>query len=307
MFVLPFFSRISSWFGYRNAPTRGASSFHKGMDFAAPAGTPVFAAADGIITVRETQRGYGNVVYIKHADGSETRYGHMSGFTDIQPGQVIREGEQLGFVGSTGVSTGPHLHFEVRNAAGQAIDPRTVLNGKMPQNISSVSLMTRATAQQSGSNIRYRSPIDNWEEIAKKLKQEEEKNDYIAFFYQAGKKNETSTNSVQNSLNHLGLIGSFIELLGGGLLGKLFGASEQENAEKKPVQFTLSKKDMLKKGFTVEEIDKISELSTKAQTNTRLGQAGQLVSAEDLRLAGFDEEKIEQFNTLARQKQIRLS
>ncbi len=306
MFVLPFFSRISSRFGYRNAPAKGASSFHKGMDFAAPAGTPVFAAADGVITVRESQRGYGNVVYIKHADGSETRYGHMSGFTDIQPGQVIREGEQIGFVGSTGVSTGPHLHFEVRTAGGQAVDPQAVLNGEIPQNIASISPITQPSFQQNMPNIRYRSPINDWEEIAEKLKKEKEKtNDCIAFSYQAGKKNTSSTNMAQNELNNLGIIGSLIGIIGGGLLGKLFGASEQE-AEKDPVQFTLSKKDMLQKGFTVEEIDKIAELSEQAQTNT-LGQAGQIVSAEDLRLAGFNEEKIEQFNLLAHQKQSRLS
>ena len=310
MFVLPSFSRISSWFGYRNAPTKGASRFHKGMDFAAPAGTPVFAAADGVISVKGTQRGYGNVVYIKHADGSETRYGHMSGFTDIQPGQVIHEGDQIGFVGSTGVSTGPHLHFEVRNAAGQAVDPQFILNGDMPQNISSISPQTMAidsSLSGQSTGIHYRSPLNDWKEIEKKLKEEDEKkSDYIAFAYQAGKKESTTENVVQNELNNLGFLGSLVGIFGGGLLGKLFGASEQET-EKAPVQFTLSKKDMKNKGFTDEEIDKISELSEQAQTKTSLDQAGQLISAEDLRLAGFDEEKIEQFNTLAHQKQGQLS
>ncbi len=310
MFVLPSFSRISSWFGYRNAPTKGASRFHKGMDFAAPAGTPVFAAADGVISVKGTQRGYGNVVYIKHADGSETRYGHMSGFTDIQPGQVIHEGDQIGFVGSTGVSTGPHLHFEVRNAVGQAVDPQFILNGDMPQNISSISPQTMAidsSLSGQSTGIHYRSPLNDWKEIEKKLKEEDEKkSDYIAFAYQAGKKESTTENVVQNELNNLGFLGSLVGIFGGGLLGKLFGASEQET-EKAPVQFTLSKKDMKNKGFTDEEIDKISELSEQAQTKTSLDQAGQLISAEDLRLAGFDEEKIEQFNTLAHQKQGQLS
>ena len=127
--------RMTSGFGPRKSPTAGASKYHKGLDFGAPKGTPVKAAASGIVTVAGTLRGYGNVVYIKHFDGTETRYAHLSAI-QTNVGAQVEQGQIIGKVGNTGASTGPHLHFEVRKN-GKAVDPRGFLNGaKNSQTIS---------------------------------------------------------------------------------------------------------------------------------------------------------------------------
>ncbi len=113
-------------FGVRSNPFGDdAPEFHAGQDIAAPRGTPVVATADGVVTLAGTQNGYGNVVYINHGDGFSTRYGHLSRILAVA-GQEIKRGETLGEVGSTGRSTGPHLHYEVRiNDA--AVNPRRYL------------------------------------------------------------------------------------------------------------------------------------------------------------------------------------
>ena len=101
-------------FGSRRNPFGGMSSeFHKGQDISAPLGTPVIATADGVVVTAGWQRGYGRVVYVDHGNGISTRYGHLSRI-DTVVGQVIKRGEQLGLVGSSGRSTAPHLHYEVR-------------------------------------------------------------------------------------------------------------------------------------------------------------------------------------------------
>lgn len=97
------------------------SSNHQGVDFAAAIGTPVVAALPGRVVSAGAFGGYGNQVLLQHADGTSTRYGHLSAI-DVRPGQVLRAGERLGAVGNTGVSTGAHLHFEVV-VAGTPIDP----------------------------------------------------------------------------------------------------------------------------------------------------------------------------------------
>jgi murein DD-endopeptidase MepM/ murein hydrolase activator NlpD len=108
--------------GVRSNPFGGSSlEYHKGQDIAAPIGTPVIATADGTVVIAGWLRGYGWVVYIDHGNGISTRYGHLSRI-DVTVGQSIKRGEQLGLVGSTGRSTGPHLHYEVR-INGQPVSP----------------------------------------------------------------------------------------------------------------------------------------------------------------------------------------
>jgi len=103
-------------FGYRGNPFGGGGAeFHPGKDIAAPRGTPVFAPADGRVVEAGWKNGYGQTVVLDHGNGMTTRYGHLSKI-EVAAGQDIRRGEQLGQVGSTGRSTGPHLHYEVRIA-----------------------------------------------------------------------------------------------------------------------------------------------------------------------------------------------
>jgi murein DD-endopeptidase MepM/ murein hydrolase activator NlpD len=105
---------VTDSYGVRGNPFGGGSSeFHSGQDIAAPRGTPVLAAADGVVTQAGTQNGYGQIVVIDHGNGMTTRYGHLSKI-EATLGQEIKRGELLGQVGSTGRSTGPHLHYEVR-------------------------------------------------------------------------------------------------------------------------------------------------------------------------------------------------
>lgn len=120
--IWPVYGSLRSGVGIRSNPFGGSGSeYHKGQDIAAPIGTPVIATADGTIVIAGWQRGYGWVVYIDHGNGISTRYGHLSRI-DVEVGQTIRRGEQLGLVGSTGRSTGPHLHYEVR-INGQPVSP----------------------------------------------------------------------------------------------------------------------------------------------------------------------------------------
>lgn len=117
------FSRISSGFGMRTHPIAGKWKQHKGTDFAAPTGTPIRAAGDGVIDFAGVQGGYGNVVVIKHWANYSTAYAHMSRFgTGMRKGSKVSQGDIIGYVGSTGWSTGAHLHYEFR-VAGEAKDP----------------------------------------------------------------------------------------------------------------------------------------------------------------------------------------
>ena len=117
------YTRISSPFGYRVHPVLHTGRMHTGIDYAAPTGTPIKAAADGEVIFKGWKGGYGNTVMIRHANGVETLYGHMSAFSPAD-GRV-RAGEVIGFVGTTGRSTGPHLHYEAR-VNGQPVNPTTV-------------------------------------------------------------------------------------------------------------------------------------------------------------------------------------
>jgi murein DD-endopeptidase MepM/ murein hydrolase activator NlpD len=118
---LPAHGRISSNFGVRRDPFTGRARVHEGVDIAVPSGTPIHAAAAGTVVFAGKQRGYGNTVIVEHADGRKTRYAHASKL-NVTVGETVGKGETIGLVGSTGRSTGPHLHFEVIEA-GRHVNP----------------------------------------------------------------------------------------------------------------------------------------------------------------------------------------
>ncbi len=108
------YARLSSRFGSRRHPVLGTMRMHKGVDYAAPTGTPIMAAGDARVQFRGVQGGYGNTVVLDHGRGHTTLYAHMSRFGNIRQGQRISQGTVIGYVGTTGLSTGPHLHYEFR-------------------------------------------------------------------------------------------------------------------------------------------------------------------------------------------------
>ena len=116
---------ISSGFGYRSDPFTGAGAFHAGLDFRGPVGAPIYAAAKGVVSFAGVRQGYGNCVEIDHGNGLTTRYAHMSRL-GATVGQQIAAGNVIGAIGSTGRSTGPHLHFEVR-IHDRPVNPRPFL------------------------------------------------------------------------------------------------------------------------------------------------------------------------------------
>lgn len=136
LFPLAVPAPISSVFGWRSHPIFGEYRFHSGTDIAAEQGTPIVATLSGKASIADFLGGYGLTVVLDHADGQhQTLYGHMSEIF-VKPGQMVRQGEVIGRVGSTGNSTGPHLHFEVRRLTSQgwiAIDPGRYLEGSIAQ------------------------------------------------------------------------------------------------------------------------------------------------------------------------------
>jgi murein DD-endopeptidase MepM/ murein hydrolase activator NlpD len=126
--IWPVEGTLESGYGGRRNPFGGSSyEYHEGQDIEAEMGAPVVATASGTVTIACSQNGYGNVVYIDHGNGLSTRYGHLS-HIDATVGQRIARGEVLGRVGSTGRSTGPHLHYEVR-INNEPVNPRPYLPG----------------------------------------------------------------------------------------------------------------------------------------------------------------------------------
>ncbi len=123
-------ARLTSPFGLRVHPIYGTVRLHAGLDLAAPSGTPVKAAADAVVVTAGTHGGYGNAVVLDHGGALATLYGHLSRI-DVRPGDVLHRGDLLGAVGSTGASTGPHLHFEVR-VSGTPVDPMPYLRSPVP-------------------------------------------------------------------------------------------------------------------------------------------------------------------------------
>ena len=121
---MPVAGRITSSFGYRMHPLLGYLKMHKGLDIGAPYGAPIYAALDGVVQGAGRSGGYGNFVKLVHGGGLASGYGHMSRIA-VSRGERVRQGQVIGYVGSTGLSTGPHLHWEVwRN--GQTINPRSI-------------------------------------------------------------------------------------------------------------------------------------------------------------------------------------
>ena len=118
-------ARISSPFGTRFHPILQTLRMHSGIDYAVASGTPIHAPSDGIVESYGIKGGYGNAVILRHNDNMQTLYGHMSAFANLSPGQHVQAGDIIGYVGSTGVSTGPHLHYEVR-INGQPVNPASV-------------------------------------------------------------------------------------------------------------------------------------------------------------------------------------
>lgn len=130
-------ARITSGYGMREHPLSGYTKMHKGVDFGAPTGTPVYAAGDGVVEVAARENGYGNFLKIKHTDKYATAYAHLSRYAGgISPGKRVKQGQIVAYVGSTGASTGPHLHYEILvkdeqvNPANVRFKMGNVLQGK---------------------------------------------------------------------------------------------------------------------------------------------------------------------------------
>lgn len=142
----PVIGRISSGFGLRRHPVLGYSRFHRGMDYAAAYGSPIVAAADGVIRYAGWHGGHGKFVQIQHGGGLGTGYGHMSRIV-VQSGARVAQGQVIGYVGSTGLSTGPHLHYEVYRNGG-AINPATISVVTTSQLAGSALLQFRETLRK---------------------------------------------------------------------------------------------------------------------------------------------------------------
>jgi murein DD-endopeptidase MepM/ murein hydrolase activator NlpD len=132
---------ISSAYGFRVHPVRNSRQFHMGVDFTSPRGAPIQAVADGIVVFSGRRSGYGNLVDIRHRDGIVTRYAHNSANL-VKEGELVRQGQKIATVGTTGTATGPHVHFEViRN--GRAVDPMPYLRARPTQRLASLGSDTQ--------------------------------------------------------------------------------------------------------------------------------------------------------------------
>ena len=121
---------MRSGFGFRKHPILGYSKMHTGVDWAAPHGTPIYSSGNGTVEKAGWESGYGKYVRVRHTNGYETAYGHMSAFArNLQPGMRVRQGQVIGYVGSTGLSTGAHLHYEIM-VNGRFVDPMRI---KLPR------------------------------------------------------------------------------------------------------------------------------------------------------------------------------
>jgi murein DD-endopeptidase MepM/ murein hydrolase activator NlpD len=121
---------VASGFGYRSDPFTKVRKFHAGMDFSARSGTPIYATGDGVVERADnTASGYGNHVVIRHGFGYETLYGHLSKY-NCRAGQRVKRGDVIGFVGSTGRSEAPHLHYEVHKG-GEVVNPLNFYYGNI--------------------------------------------------------------------------------------------------------------------------------------------------------------------------------
>ncbi len=151
-------ARLSSRFGKRRHPILGYQKMHSGIDFAAPRGTPIMAAGTGVVEYAGRYGGYGNYIRLRHSDGYKTAYAHMKGFArGIRKGSHVRQDQVIGYVGSTGRSTGPHLHYEVIHN-GKRINPRRLsqLSGK-PLSKSEMTAFNKR--RETLDNLRNISPV----------------------------------------------------------------------------------------------------------------------------------------------------
>jgi len=130
--IWPAHGWLSGTFGGRSDPFTGEPGFHQGLDISTDKGQPVFATADGIVVSASYTGDYGNLIVLKHNFGLATRYGHLSAFA-VKPGATVRRGDIIGYVGSTGRSTGSHLHYEIL-ANGKLINPLQLLTQPVPAN-----------------------------------------------------------------------------------------------------------------------------------------------------------------------------
>ncbi|MGN6497441.1 MAG: M23 family metallopeptidase [Tsuneonella sp.] len=144
-------SVTTSGYGMREHPVLGGMRRHKGIDLAAPVGTPVYATADGTVERADLFSSYGLYVAIDHGGNLETRYAHMSRLA-VAAGEHVHKGEVIGYVGTTGRSTGPHLHYEVR-VAGQAVNPTAYFSnpGAAPVRLASASVSAAPLGDEDDS------------------------------------------------------------------------------------------------------------------------------------------------------------
>nr|WP_210334909.1 M23 family metallopeptidase [Mesorhizobium mediterraneum] len=159
--VTPVNGVMTSTFGPRKHPILGTVRIHKGVDWAAPLGTPIAAAFDGEVVFQGDGGGYGNLVKILHGNGRETRYAHMQKFAvKGGVGAKVKAGDIIGYIGTTGLSTGPHLHFELyRN--GEAIDPLGTVTA-IATDVSAVETLTDRIVQvESGGKTRAKNPLSS--------------------------------------------------------------------------------------------------------------------------------------------------
>jgi murein DD-endopeptidase MepM/ murein hydrolase activator NlpD len=140
--------RFTSLFGYRSDPFQGRRKNHKGLDIAGPIGTPIYATADGIIGRAQWVSGYGKYIEVEHGNAIQSRYGHLSAM-NVASGQRVKQGDIIGFMGSTGRSTGSHLHYEVR-IGGEPVNPMSFLspvaNSDSAANASNSLIAAKASA-----------------------------------------------------------------------------------------------------------------------------------------------------------------
>lgn len=146
---------LTSSFGVRFDPFNGRARMHKGLDIPGPLGTPIYATADGVVTRAQWANGYGNLIELAHGNDTETRYGHLSKLL-VEPNQRVHRGQLIGLMGSTGRSTGSHLHYEIR-IAGAAINPTPFVLGA-----------GRALALRSSGRVAVGGPTLREEKMASK-------------------------------------------------------------------------------------------------------------------------------------------
>lgn len=159
--VTPVSGVMTSTFGPRKHPILGTVRIHKGVDWAAPTGTPISAAFDGEIVFQGNGGGYGNLVRISHANGRETRYAHMSRFAaNTSVGTAVKAGDIIGYIGTTGLSTGPHLHFELYQNS-QAIDPLGTVTVVASDDSAVEALTNRIIHVESGGSARAKNPLSS--------------------------------------------------------------------------------------------------------------------------------------------------